>query len=661
MSAPILINRIEIELQLESISHDFEILKISTDLQGKQNFGKVVTAIYQSVQPLSLCKIEKSMYVALIRKGHKYKLNDDHFSLKTVKPGDLSKSVCAKLIIGALPSIMNEEYTASEGIGLYYLSDVEVIKGVEVIRAFEIKLEWEQKKHLVLKIHAATFTPIHYHTNAKGELYADCTHLPRVKFDRWSQELNRSKNGEFIKKKHRDKRMRSEVVSLDTKNPSKFWRTKIGILATFMNDAEKYLRQYLRIQFQTLGPEYRVHFKESDIKIAYEKISELLSLHPINIINLTEANILPLFDALRKDGLTVTQSDTIDSKAANIAIHHQKDYYESQHRIDPYSELRSNRDTVIQSAYPETILKDDKLVRTTYDACKKELFIKWEVAERELKFAIPKGNWSFIICRANNNDELIFITLNCEQGKLAFNALDLPAAQDAFLLDLPRPMKDGDHAVIHLDTGDTFLLEDTNYIALPQYDQLAQVMNELSDGYACGIQREWIVEFLTLLQNGQIQTSNPGLVESRLNNLLLQHRNVDVFYKEQLFKNQDIKIAYKGSFQTFFDWIATEKGLKLGASLKSQESGFIEASLGLFYNEAERLYFVGDKNNVKSIPKFCRIKRILTDSAVVPGELLQMMEVFHIRHKQATIYPFPFKHLREFFTTDYHRSDVGNY
>lgn len=661
MSAPILINRIEIELQLESISHDFEILKISTDLQGKQNFGKVVTAIYQSVQPLSLCKIEKSMYVALIRKGHKYKLNDGHFSLKTVKPGDLSKSVCAKLIIGALPSIMNEEYTASEGIGLYYLSDVEVIKGVEVIRAFEIKLEWEQKKHLVLKIHAATFTPIHYHTNAKGELYADCTHLPRVKFDRWSQELNRSKNGEFIKKKHRDKRMRSEVVSLDTKNPSKFWRTKIGILATFMNDAEKYLRQYLRIQFQTLGPEYRVHFKESDIKIAYEKISELLSLHPINIINLTEANILPLFDALRKDGLTVTQSDTIDSKAANIAIHHQKDYYESQHRIDPYSELRSNRDTVIQSAYPETILKDDKLVRTTYDACKKELFIKWEVAERELKFAIPKGNWSFIICRANNNDELIFITLNCEQGKLAFNALDLPAAQDAFLLDLPRPMKDGDHAVIHLDTGDTFLLEDTNYIALPQYDQLAQVMNELSDGYACGIQREWIVEFLTLLQNGQIQTSNPGLVESRLNNLLLQHRNVDVFYKEQLFKNQDIKIAYKGSFQTFFDWIATEKGLKLGASLKSQESGFIEASLGLFYNEAERLYFVGDKNNVKSIPKFCRIKRILTDSAVVPGELLQMMEVFHIRHKQATIYPFPFKHLREFFTTDYHRSDVGNY
>jgi hypothetical protein len=150
------------------------------------------------------------------------------------------------------------------------------------------------------------------------------------------------------------------------------------------------------------------------------------------------------------------------------------------------------------------------------------------------------------------------------------------------------------------------------------------------------------------MKNGSIEVTNKELVESRLSKLLSQKNYLETFYKNDIFGSQENKIAYKGSLQSFFDWIATEKGLRLGASLKGQDNGYIEASLGLFYNEDERLYFVGDKDNVKSIPKFCRMRRILTDAETVPTELLKMMEVFHIRHKQATIYPFLFKHLREF-------------
>jgi hypothetical protein len=648
VSTPILVNRVEIDLHPERIDHDFDCLKIITDLKGKQNFGKVVNTIYKSVRPLSLCKIDKTSYAALVRKGQTNDLNDEHFSLKKIYPGDLGKSSCAKLLIGALPSLMNENYQSSEGIGLYYLSDIEVIKGVDVIRTFEIKLEWEQKSDLVLQVVAATFTPIQYHTNANGELYGDCTHLPRVKFSRWSQELHRSSSGEFIKKKHRDKRMRSEALSLDTKNPSKFWKTKIGILALFMSDVDRHLKKYLEIRLQSLSPDYRVRFKDADISKSYQKISELLAGRPINIINLTDANVQPLVDELARENLTVTHTKSVDTCALNLAIHHQRELYESNQQIDPYNTLRRPGTPIIQSVYPETIIKDGKFVKTIYEACKKELLVKWEVADCEFKLVKPAGNWLFTICEQKEGSEPTFNVLRWYQERMSFKALNLPEAQDAFLLDLPRPLRDGDYAVVNLDTSDTFVFEDTNYVALPQYGELATVMNELINGYASGIRREWIIEFLTRLRSGEVQIGNRELVEERLDKLLLETRGKETLYKEDLFKGPGTKLAYKGSFQTFFDWIALEKGLRLGASLKAQESGFIEASLGLFYNETERLYFVGDKDNIKSVPKFCRIKRILTDANAVPTELLQMMEVFHIRHKQATIYPFPFKHLREF-------------
>ena len=230
---------------------------------------------------------------------------------------------------------------------------------------------------------------------------------------------------------------------------------------------------------------------------------------------------------------------------------------------------------------------------------------------------------------------------------MSFERLNEGNAQDRFLLDLPRLLKNHEHAVVDLKSGESFIFEDTNYVALPKYQDLAVVMNELSDGYASGLKSVWIEEFLSLLESGEINVTNPALVKCRLKKLLLRNPLASTLYKKDIFSDKDNKITYRGGLQTFFDWVTTEKGLRLGASLKSQDTGYIEASLGLFYNDEERLYFVGDKDNVKTVPRFCRIRRILTDAEKVPIELLQMMEVFHIRHKQATIYPFPFKHLRE--------------
>lgn len=644
----IFINRIDVNFFHEAISRDFDIYKISTDISGKQNYGRIVNKIYQSFSPLSLCSLGKNGYAVLVPKNHKNNMSDPHYTVNQVLPGDLPKSSCIKLLIGALPHLTETHTRSSEGVGLYYLADVEVIRQVEVLRAYEIKVDWENGEHLVLKVEAATFTPISYHKNSEGELYGDCTHLPKVTFDRWSQQLSRSKNGEFIKKRHRDRNMKSEVVSLDTKNPSKFWSSKMGVLAMFMNDVEQHLRNYISIKLQSLNPEYRVRFKESDIVSSYGRIMDLLKKRNINIINLTDCNISPLIDALEKDNFMFSQSDNPKSDSLNLAVHHDKEYYESINATDPYDSLRGGDRVIIQSVYPGTILKAGKLSRTEYEACLKEIFIKTEVFDRQLKLFIPEGSWSFVICSKPDKSDAVFHMMTCDNGALSFETLSIDDAQDRFLLDLHRPMNDGEHAVIANNSGDTFIFEDTNYVAVPQFQELASVMNELMEGYAHGIKREWISEYLDLLKDRELTVANPKLVQEKLGSLLSTKPCTEIFYKNDLFGGKEQKISYKGSLQSFFDWIALEKGLRLGASLKAQDSGYIEASLGLFYNEVERLYFVGDKDNVKAIPRFCRMRRILTDADEVPISLLKMMEVFHVRHKQATTLPFTFKHLREF-------------
>ncbi|WP_228247951.1 hypothetical protein [Acinetobacter haemolyticus] len=649
MNDGILVNRIDLKLDQVMMSKDFTVLKITSDLGGKQHYGQVINTIYKEITPLSLCNAGKGAYYALVHKEHRYKLDNPHFAVAPVIPIDLNSYHCAKLLIGALPYLSGNTQSC-EGVGLYYLSDIENIRGTEVIRTFEIKIEQEQG-HLVLKIDGATFTPITYHTNAQGELYGDCTHLPRFKFDRWSQSMNRSKHGEFIKKAHRSKRMRSDVVSLDTKNPSKFWNTKAGILALFMSDVEKYLEKYLSIQFDQLSSEYRVRFKDTNVKETYQAIDELLKQKRMNLINLTEIDIAPLQAAFIADGITVHLSNEVDDEAFNLAVHHSKEFYEDSGQIDPYQQLRASDTIIIQSAYPDTLLKNGELVKTTYEACKKELLVKWEVVSRRLKLLTPVGNWLFIVCKRPKDIEESYFTVSSHQGELTFAKLNSMDVQE-YLLNLPKLMTDKELLIVDLDNQETYLIEETKYIALPNFAELAQIMKELDAGYDKGIQREWVTEFLNLLEYDLIDLTNKELVVSKLGDLLKQNPLLEVFGKKEIFGNPTNKIAYKGSMQSFFDWVALEKGLRLGASLKAQDSGYIEASLGLFYSEEEKLYFVGDKDNVKSVPKFCRIRRIVTDADEVPNELLRMMEAFHIRHKQPTVYPFLFKHLREFFKID---------
>ncbi|MCF7967010.1 MAG: hypothetical protein K9L79_15960 [Methylobacter tundripaludum] len=648
MSSTILTNRVELKVNPELVNSAFDIWLLKTDLVGKANYGPVINTIYRELKPLSLAFVGTGSYAVLLPKGAIISFNNPHYSLNRLKANDLSTVSCARLLINAMPNLSDSQSRYSEGAGLYYLADIEKIGRTEVLRAFEIRFS-QTGNNVLLNVNGATFTPVQYHTNAKGELYGDCTHLPRFRFDKWSQEIGRARCGEFIKKKHRDRKMKSDMVSLDTKYPGKFWKTKMGILAQFIQDVERELGDMLRMEFLPLSSSYRVRFKDTDVKKVYSKIDALLAGYLVNVVNLTDANTTPLEKELISDGISCEQSGTVKSDALNLVIHYPAEHYEALGQEDPYRSLRSDPRTIVQSVYPTTLFTNDGIARSPYEACKKELLIKIEVNENTLHLVKPEGHWTFIrsVTVYEPNNSTYYHVLRLQAGAMSYCQLDQGSAEE-LLLNLPGALSQNGYAVINETRGEGFIFEETGMVAIPEFQSLSAIMSELERGFDNGLPRDWIIEFLGLLENEEIEVKNAELVSDKLTRLLEATVGKERITKEVLLANKETKLSYRGSLQTFFDWVTVEKGLRFGASLKSQNAGLLEAALGLFYNDEEHLYFVGDKDNVKSIPRFCQIRRILTDTNEVPEGLLKMMEVFHIRHKQATVYPFLFKHLSEY-------------
>lgn len=647
MNNMILTNRIKLKLDYDRVNSSFDIYLIKTDLITKANYGQVINTIYKELKPLSLTLLSKGTYAVLLPKGARVTFESPRYTVTRVNSKDLHILSCTRLLINAMPNLSDEQPRHSEGAGLYYLAEVEKIGSTAVLRAFEIRLV-ETGNNIFLNIDGVTFTPIEHHTNSKGEVYGDCTHLPRFKFDKWSQELSRSGNGDFIKKKHRERKMTSEMASLDTKNPGKFWKTKMGVLALFLQDVDRVWGDALDITFVPLEANYRVRFKDMDIKRAYAKIDAILSGFTINIVNLTNTDVNVLVDALTLDNIPCEQSASIKPNKLNFVIHYPTEYYEAKEVEDPYASLHIDPTYIVQSIYPGTLLRDGNISKPEYEACKKELLIKIEVNENQLYLIKPPGYWTFIRCVEDDTGTRVsYHTLKLENGKLSYSELNENDAEH-MLTNLPGVLSKNGYAVIDDTNGNGFIIEETGMVAMPEFQALSKIMRDLERGFDHGLPRQWVIEFLHLLDTGEVEVGNIALVKEKLSQILNATVGKEKINKKILFSDKETKLSYRGSLQTFFDWITVEKGLRFGASLKSQEAGLLEAALGLFYNDEERLYFVGDKDNIKSIPKFCRIREIISNGHDVPQELLQMMEVFHIRHKQASTYPFLFKHITEY-------------
>lgn len=658
----ILINRITTDFNHDNIRLSFNIYKIGyrPDTQRK-SYGKIINTIYQIINPLSLTQeypFNNKYYYVLLDKHTKIKSNilGDDFTIQEANAENISQVILCRLIVETLPKLINKSNQFCNKAGLYYLHSVEDIQGINVIRTLKIDISQDRSplNNILLKIHGVTFTPDHYHFK-DGELPKKLSNKPKFSFDEFSQTMRKDLQGEYIQKAHRVKRFQSDMITLSLNNIDGFIQSKMGVLLTFMADLEKYMGQYITIKFNQLESNYRQYFKDSSIKKNYTKINEIIKLHPINIINLINKDISELIKAFSQDDFRITESPLIQDRCINIVIHHDKEYYQEQNLEDPYASVHQ-KDIVTQSIIYDSLFNKGKLIHAVYEACKKELLIKIEVLKNQLLFTIPDGNWRFISAEKIKNelpntysidDEFRYHQLDLISGKLSYKILNDDESIEE-LLSLPElPQKYWKYAVINLNEQLGYIIEETDYLALPEYEEIGMLLKKINENNDLGISKEIIREFQCYLNENKDHFKDPDQLGDKIQYLLNSHKkqfNIDDLRTKKL-----PNLIYKGDGKRFYDWLNEYKGILLATSLRSKERGLVEALNGLFYNHTEGFYYSGGTTNVdETIRHHNVIRRLVSNDDNVPKMLLEMMEEFHIKHKQSTVYPFLFKHLREY-------------
>ena len=652
------INRMAVTFSYERICQDFEVLLIRYDNPEYGAFGRVINAIYAEIKPLSLSKEAGYAYYVLLPKGQgrAARLEDDHFVIREQDPRNIKPLHLARLLIGALPVLSDSEERFCEKLGLYYLVECEEDRGVPIIRTFQIVLEEDQQgaETIVVNLTGTTFIPLAYYQNRDGSLPPKVARLPRFYFDEFSQEMKKDLKGDFICRGHKTKRMKSQVVSLDRSRPHLFWQSKLGVLKLFLDDVKRYLGSYITYQLETIESDYRVYFSSKKINDLYKKIDSVIRMRPFNIVNLSDVDPSKLIEFVKKDQLNYAISTELDPKAFNLVIHHSPQYYADRYRKDPYQDLH-RENVVVQSIMVENIESTE-----AYEACKKEFAIKEEILRNQFLLISLEGTWTFIkremrsILDADGQEtkekEAWHHLLEVKGGQLSYRSISPnDDSFDEVLITLP--IVEGDqweYAICHEKSGTSYIIQETNYVELPDFESISEVMKELEVGHDTGILREWIEEFLALLKSSKLDIKAS---DEQISDLIARLERLLDLSKKRYFKEDwgrgAYALFYRGVAKSFFDWLYAEKRILLGASLQGKQ-GYMNAAFGLFYNNREKLYYVGAQNIKEKVSQFCVLRRIITDAESVPDALLEMMTHFHIRHKNSTVYPFPFKHLREY-------------
>ena len=236
--------------------------------------------------------------------------------------------------------------------------------------------------------------------------------------------------------------------------------------------------------------------------------------------------------------------------------------------------------------------------------------------------------------------------------------MDNPLADDiAMQLNTTIPsstyqMKDTDYFIIQNPTTkpSCYLIQESNYRPLPDFIKLHQQMTAIDKAHNHGFHRDWAKQYLALIENNEIQLDMDKKADKDFLEKLTNIANVadEIISKDNFFK---FNLRYKGKGKDFIDWVYQTYGYLWNTSLRGQEAGYVEALKGFYYEPSQQYYFAGLADGLDSkISNFSVMRKIITSHPESQHlALLNLMdETFYIRHKQSTVLPFLFKHLREF-------------
>lgn len=664
----------------ERIAERFSLWCIGyRDYAGHEQRTRMATLardIYASGPVLALHRYggEQACYV-LTARGESLRLTDPRLTctecdIVQAPHGWLLACLLIKALPSQLPELARTEASRFEAEGLYYLVRQRKLQRSEHPQLVAVEVAMQPQKldtgRQLLKIAVQTFTPLDALLNQHGELPARLRRKPRYRLDRYSQLLHKSLEGDYLKcSLPRQQRQRIPMLDLGKQSFSDYQCCKLGIFALFLEDLQRAYAGALSLALQQIQIDARYQPAPAALKREYAKIDEILRDGPLYILDMlgTPDTVAALRRALQVRGFAPQQVDTPKPGACHLLIVPPAEHFEAEPERDPYRQIkRAHADAVIQACTVEKLLPQGQgeVSPHVLDVLLKELLFKLELQQgRQLLegYPIPPDTLFVLPWRLRREEDEeegqdegqerpaanLFLTLEQRDGRLHVEQLEPQAclarmdALDNWLLRRlysPCWTQANLPLIYWPDTGDVLAFIDSEAVALADYHGIGETLRALAQGRSQRIPAALLRAF---------RADNPALDRAGKALDALLGEAMDSYGYAEL-----QKIPAQGSGKLLFAWLEDAFGAPLKAVGLQGQEGPLERLAGLNLDSGGRLYFAGSVGSPQRTQKnFSHLYHLYGTHETVPEAILRLMQPLHIRHKGLTVYPLPFKYLRE--------------
>lgn len=549
----------------------------------------------------------------------------------------LKKLAKQNLIINSLEKKNKSNFNNVSGELFKYVSHTK-----NEIITIKIKIVYDS----TICLNVCTFTKLN---SLKKELLKNIDKDTKYVFDGNTLSIANNKtnsNDLFVRKKNENSD-HNIITFFDMCDQNKFYNSKMGILLSFLEDVNKYLKDDLSISFipsnfNTEKLEVKKLVKNN------KKLFQYVAEERINIVNKSQNDLSKeLKDMLeykfRKLNLLpiIKISKRINKEHINIVIVDTKEEYEIRREKDKH---QSSLDVVIQNIYPSTI--QEELVKFNSSEYAKlpsikklifEIAVKKDIVNRKINLAtmynLEIPNWVFI-----QKEKEKFYQLSIVNGELVFYEYEGSIESN---YNINKFIKIGDKIIE---------MEETSMTPIPDllfYKERLEKLNKEN----C-VDKSILIRSLNEYKREHSSKENDiNEIINNLNGIIGKEVNKDEIHR--CFKLSDGKTSRElGEFNDFFldkYNILLNLNIKRRKYLEELIPSFISLQYKKEYNNY--LYYIGKDDYsdfTVRIPQGAIITKLHNITNNEFKVYCSLLKVDFIKTNVGSKYPLPFKYLREY-------------
>jgi hypothetical protein len=518
---------------------------------------------------------------------------------------------------------------------------------------------------------------------------------------------NSIKQGEYVKCNITNKKGRSNAYIIDhdgdTKDPS---LTKVGMINTFIEDLHKVHDGNIKVTLEqeTFNKCYLPTKLATFMKWEYKLILEKLEKYNIVIINKSNNQVNASHIKLIKQEIAklkgninfLLQEENYKNNKNDLTLLIVDNKKKYKNKVDPYLAFKNNNFEVISQAVEyENLFKikkdsDEISVQNSVLECIiKEFVVKIEVENEQLMYErlakLPKNYEYITAVRVDNNEDEIDDKQQSTDYKYEYYKVTLKTTKKITKLKfkkmsnkecelLAAALGDKKHLVFGKEkiinkqlcyghqrnplmfnpkTNEHIIFVKKEISALPNHQALKIIRHRLKKDRQKTVSREFLINYIQ-------QQDTPSNNKYVLNKMLEDNQTNQFTYEilkeyckvpETIFSTSTKKLTNAEKYHVL-DYIKQKLNYLWRDTTKQQKNlNRVIHQQGLNYNHETKRYYAGMVGSYKYKPQqnFCTIYEIVDNvKQGLPSDIINWFLSLSVRHKQTTVYPFIFKHLREY-------------